>query len=165
MQRYIPTKIALLHTSTLALFVGGDSLWLSALLLLWIVALALAAVVSTALKRWPRGATGEPLTLAAVRAGLSEATPDQEQARLLVGRAGLSGAAFLAYAYLMREPFVALGIYYPLPALALCTAISGLATRYGLQDRQEATTAGTPQPVEEGDDVAQGVPKEVEAAE
>ena len=138
MQRYIPTKIALLHTATLALFVSGGSLWSALLLLLWVTALALAAVGSTLFKRWPRGADGAPVSVDEVRAGLAaEAKPEQQaRSRQLLGRAGLSGAAFFAYAYLMREPFVTLGLYYPLPAIGLCTAVSGWATRYGWQERR-----------------------------
>jgi hypothetical protein len=135
-ERYVPSKLALLHSSILSAVVGGAEygVFTALLLLLWIFAAAAFSAGTTMLKQWP-AVDGKPVAaldfVASVRAGDADA-------RFLAVRGAVSGSAFLGFAYLMREPFVLLGLYWPMPALLLFGVAVSMAAKLGYTDRLRA---------------------------
>lgn len=140
-ERYVPSKLALAHSAILGIFIGaGDCGFFTAfLLLIWILAVAAFSGASTMLKQWPQLDNGQAVPLAEF---LQQVRQGDDASRFLAVRGATSACAFFGFAYLMGQPFVALGLYFPTLAIVLFMAATGLATRLGYLDRlREAADA------------------------
>lgn len=133
LERYVPSKLAVLHASLVATVVGNSEYGIvfGMLLLFWILLLSLASGAGVLLKNWPvRG--DHQVTTAEFIEGLK--AKDDEYVFLSI-RALVSGGAFFGFAYLLREPFSMLGLYFPIPAMMLFLLVTSAAGRLGYTDR------------------------------
>lgn len=133
MERYVPSKLAIVHASLVATVVSNSDYGMvfALLLLLWIMVLSAASGATILLKNWPTR-NGEQITTTEF---LDQLKAREDASIFLAVRAAVSSGAFFGFAYLLREPFAMLGLYSPLPALALFCAVTALAGRLGYTDR------------------------------
>lgn len=133
-ERYVPSKLALVHSTLLAVLVGGAEYgFLTALLLLlWILLTAVGSAAVTMLKDWPLDKNEAAVSindfLLSVKAG-------DDEARFVAVRGAVSASAFLGFAYLLKEPFGLLGLYFPTFGLLVFLAATTAAAKLGYTDR------------------------------